>query len=264
MPRAACASKLRPNNIRHDGGAPRAEADGCVALIAGASGLTGGYTLDALLAAPDVSRVVAVTRRPLGREHPRLANRIVQFERLESQLKGTACDAALCCLGTTLRKAGSQQRFRAVDVDCVLAFARAAKAANASRFIVISSVGADPNSRNFYLRTKGEMEEELEGIGFESLDILQPSMLLAWRAEMRPLELLASTLMPFAAPLLRGRYAPYRGIAARTVAAAMLGALRSGRRGVQRYTYEGIQGLARLTTPRTRPLAAAKAPAKAR
>jgi len=241
-----------------------AEGEGNIALLAGASGLTGGYVLDALLAAPDVSRVIAVTRRPLGRENSRLANRIVQFERLESQLKGTACDVALCCLGTTLRKAGSQQRFRAVDVDCVLAFARAARAANARRFVVMSSVGADPNSGNFYLRTKGEMEEELEGVGFESLDILQPSMLLAFRAEMRPLELLGSALMPLAAPLLRGKYAPYRAISARTVAAAMLGATRSGRRGVQRYTYEGIEALARLTTPRTRPVAPAKAPARAR
>jgi len=236
-----------------------AEGQGSVALLAGASGLTGRLTLDALLAAPDVSRVIAVTRRPVGGEHPRLANRIVQFERLESQLKGTLCDVALCCLGTTLRKAGSQQRFRAVDIDCVLTFARAAKAANARRFVVMSSVGADPNARNFYLRTKGEMEEDLEGVGFESLDILH-----AWRAEMRPLELAASALMPLAAPLLRGKYAPYRAISARTVASAMLGATRSGRRGVQRYTYEGIQALARLTSPRTRPLAPAKASARAR
>jgi uncharacterized protein YbjT (DUF2867 family) len=241
-----------------------AEGEGSVALLAGASGLTGGYTLDALLAAPDVTRVIAVTRRPLGRENSRLANRIVQFERLESQLKGTVCDVALCCLGTTLRKAGSQQRFRAVDIDCVLGFARAAKAANARRFVVMSSVGADPSSRNFYLRTKGEMEEELEGVGFESLDILQPSMLLAFRAEMRPLELVSSALMPLAAPLLRGKYAPYRAISARTVAAAMVGATRSGRRGVQRYTYEGILALARLSAPRMRPLAPAKASARAR
>ena len=241
-----------------------AEGDGGIVLLAGASGLTGALTLDALIGAPDVSRVIAVTRRPLGREHSRLANRIVQFERLESQLKGTVCDVALCCLGTTLRKAGSQQRFRAVDIDCVLTFARTAKAANARRFVVMSSAGADPNSRNFYLRTKGEMEEELEGVGFESLDILQPSMLLAWRAEMRPLEFLASALMPLAAPLLRGKYAPYRAIAASTVAAALLGATRSGRRGAQRYTYDGIQALARLTTPRTRPLTPAKAPVRAR
>jgi uncharacterized protein YbjT (DUF2867 family) len=241
-----------------------AEGESRVALLAGASGLTGGYTLDALLAAPDVSRVLAVSRRPLGREHPRLANRIVQFERIETQLKGTSCDVALSCLGTTMRKAGSQQGFRAVDVDCVLAFARAARAAGARRFVVISSVGANPTARNFYLRTKGEMEEELEGVGFESLDILQPSMLLSWRSEMRPLELIARAFMSVANPLLRGNYAPYRGISARTVGAAMLGATRSGRRGVQRYTYEGILALSRLAPARGRPLAPSKAPAGAR
>jgi len=240
-----------------------AESEGRIALLAGASGLTGGYTLDALLEAPDVTRVLAITRRPLGREHPRLANRIVQFERLEAQLKGASCDLALCSLGTTLRKAGSQQRFRAVDVDCVLAFARAARAAGAKRFVVVSSVGADLGSRNFYLRTKGQMEQGLEALGFESLDILQPSLLLAWRGEMRPLELVACALMPLLNPLLRGKYLPYRAISARTVAAGMLGATRSGRRGVQRYTYEGIEALSRLG-PRARPVAPAKAPAGAR
>jgi len=92
------------------------DAEGNVVLLAGGSGLTGGCTLEALLDATDVSRVLAVSRRPLGGEHPRLANRIVQFDRLESQLKGSSCQVAMCCLGTTLRKAGSQERFRAVDV----------------------------------------------------------------------------------------------------------------------------------------------------
>jgi len=241
-----------------------ADTEGNIALLAGASGLTGGCALDALLDAPEITRVIAVSRRPLGREHPRLANRIVQFERLETQLRGATCHMALCCLGTTLRKAGSQERFRAVDVGCVLAFARAAKAAGARRFVVISSVGADPDSRNFYLRTKGDMEQELEAVGFESLDILQPSMLLSRRGEMRPLELLACALMPLVNPLLRGNYLPYRGISARTVGAAMLGATRSGRRGVQRYTYEGIMALSRVSAPRARPLTPAKAPAGAK
>jgi uncharacterized protein YbjT (DUF2867 family) len=235
-----------------------------VVWLAGASGLTGGCVLDALLEAPDVSRVLAVSRRPLGREHPRLANRIVQFGRLEEQLKGASCDVAFCCLGTTLRKAGSQEQFRAVDVDCVIAFARAAKAANARRLVVISSVGADPGARNFYLRTKGEMERGLEELGFESLDILQPSVLLSWRSEMRPLELVAGLLMPLVNPLLSGNYLAYRGIPARTVAAAMLGAMRCGRRGVQRYTYEGIQALTRVSAPRPRQAAPTKASAGAR
>src|ERR1700756_1416032 len=143
------------------GGIPMGAAEERFVLLAGANGLAGGCALDALLEAPEVQRVTAVSRRPLARQHRRLANRIVQFERLEAQLKGASCDVALCCLGTTIRQAGSEQAFRAVDVDCVLAFARAAKAAGARRFVVISSVGADTNARNFYLRTKGEMEEQL-------------------------------------------------------------------------------------------------------
>jgi uncharacterized protein YbjT (DUF2867 family) len=221
------------------------EPDGMIALLAGASGLVGGWALDALLGAPETKRVVAVSRRPLPRQHPRLANRIVQFEHLESQLKGARCDVALCALGTTLRKAGSQQAFRAVDFDCVLAFARAALAANARRLVVISSIGANPASRSFYLRVKGEMEAALQELRFESLDILQPSLLLSTRRELRPLELGAALLMPLVNPLLRGNWLAYRGISARTVGQAMLGATRLGRRGLQRYTYEGIQALAR-------------------
>jgi len=222
-----------------------------VALLAGASGFVGNLALDDLLEAPDIARVFAVTRRPLGREHPRLANRIVRFEQIETQLKGVSCHVALCALGTTIREAGSEQAFRQVDVDAVLAFARAAKAAQAQRFVVVSSVGADPRSKNFYLRTKGEMEEALVGVGFTSVDILQPSLLLGWRGEIRPLELAAATLMPLVNPFLVGKREPLRGIPARTVAAAMVGVTRSGRRGVQRHTYSAIKALSRMKPQRT-------------
>jgi uncharacterized protein YbjT (DUF2867 family) len=241
-----------------------AEPDARIALLAGASGLTGSHALEALLAAPEIARVVAISRRSLRREHTRLANRIVQFERLEAQLKGVSCDVALCCLGTTRRQAGSAEAFRAVDVDCVLSFARAAKAAGARRFVVVSSVGANPAARNFYLRTKGEMEQQLLTVGFESLDILQPSLLIGWRGEVRPLELAALVVMPLANPLLRGKYLPYRAISARTLASAMLGATRSGRRGVQRYDWEGLQALARLGARRPSAPAQPRAPARAR
>ncbi len=230
-----------------------------VVLLAGASGLTGGHVLEALLGAADFSRVIAVTRRPLAREHPRLANRIVQFERLETQLQGVACDVALCCLGTTIARAGSRESFREVDVDYVVAFARAALAARAQRLVVMSSVGADSRSRNFYLRTKGEMEEELEKLGFAALDILQPGLLLGWRHEMRPLELAGTVLMPLVNPLLFGRLAAFRAIPARRVAAAMVGATRSGRKGVQRYLDPGIDALARLAPPVAAPAPERKA-----
>jgi uncharacterized protein YbjT (DUF2867 family) len=224
-----------------------------IVLLAGASGLVGKNALDALLDAPDIGRVFAVTRRPLGREHPRLANRIVQFDNMEGQLKGTTCDVAVCCLGTTLRQAGSESAFRRVDVDYVLAFARTAKAAQAQRFVVVSSAAADAGSRNFYLRTKGEMEDAVAGVGFVSLDILQPGPLLGLRSQMRVLELGAMLVMPLVNPFLRGAREAFRGISAQTVGAAILGATRSGRKGVQRYTYAGIQALAKLKSVRAVP-----------
>jgi uncharacterized protein YbjT (DUF2867 family) len=230
-----------------------------VVLLAGASGLVGSLALDVLLDAPDIARVFAITRRPLGREHPRLANRIVQFENMEAQLKGLTCQVAVCCLGTTLRQAGSQEAFRRVDVDHVLAFARTAKAAQAQRFIVVSSAAADAQSKNFYLRTKGEMEEAVAQSGFVSLDILQPGPLLTMRSPVRPLELGALLVMPLVNPFLRGEREAYRGISAKTVAAAILGATRSGRKGIQRYTYAGIEALSRLKSLYTAPVANPKA-----
>jgi len=230
-----------------------------IVMLAGASGLVGKNALDAFLDSPDTGRVFAITRRPLGREHSRLANRIVQFENIETQLKGLTCHVAVCCLGTTIGQAGSEAAFRRVDVDYVLSFARTAKAAQAQRFIVVSSAGADKQSKNFYLRTKGEMEEAVAGVGFTSLDILQPGPLLALRNPMRPLELGALLLMPLVNPFLRGERQAFRGISAKTVGAGIVGAVRSGRRGVQRYTYDGIEALARLKSVRTIPLPDPKA-----
>jgi uncharacterized protein YbjT (DUF2867 family) len=212
-----------------------------VALLAGATGLVGAALLEILLEAGDFSRVVAVTRRPLAREHPRLANRTVQFDKIAAQFAGFSCHTAFCCLGTTIRTAGSEEAFRRVDVDHVLAVARAA---HAQRFIVVSSAGADSHAKSFYLRTKGEMEEGLVAMNLPALDILQPGLLLGLRREIRPLELAASVLMPLVNPLLVRSYAPYRGIPVRTVALAMLGAARSARRGSNRYSYDGIVALA--------------------
>jgi len=225
------------------------DPEGKIALLAGGSGLVGGYVISAILDAPDFSRVYAVTRRQLPREHFRLANRIVLFDQLETQLKGIVCHVALCCLGTTLRAAGSQQAFRKVDFDYVLSFARAAKEAKAQRFVVVSSVSADAGSKNFYLRVKGEMEAALEALAFPALDILQPGLLLGMRREMRPAELAASLVMPVVNPFLTGAREKYRAISARTVAQAVIGATRLGKRGVYRYTHAGIKQLALVKPP---------------
>jgi len=217
-----------------------------IALLAGATGLVGGLLLKTLLDAPDYSRVYALTRRLLGKEHPRLANRVVTFERMAEQIKGLVAQDAYCCIGTTIAEAGSQEAFRAADVDAVLLFARAARAAQATRFIVVSSVGANSSSTKFYLRTKGEMEEAVTDLGFTSVDILQPSLLLGPRQGLRPAELAGRILSPLVNPFLTGPREAYRAIPAETVAKAMLGASRRGARGTYRYTYAAICQLATI------------------
>jgi uncharacterized protein YbjT (DUF2867 family) len=224
---------------------PMAETPNKVALVAGSSGLVGGRLLPLLLGVPDYMRVYALTRRPVTLDHPRLANRVVRFEApLEAQLQGLQCQDAYCCLGTTRKNAGSDQAFRAVDHDLVLKFAAYALSAGAERFIVVSSVGADAGAKNLYLRTKGETERDLEQLRFRGLSILQPSMLLGSRRELRVLELLALPAMYLLSPLLLGKSARFRAIAASEVAAAMLGAARSQRKGVNRYTYNELRKLA--------------------
>ena len=229
-----------------------------VAVLAGASGLVGAHLLEVLLAAPDFARVYAVTRRPLGRDNPRLANRIVQFERLEEQLKGMTCHTAFCCLGPRPAEAASEQALRRFELGYVVAFARAAKAANAERLVLLSCAGAAA-ARSGPMRLKAEAERALEGIGFAALDILQPGPLLGLRRETSLIDLVRTFGMPLMNPLLTGARESQRGISARTVAAAMLGAARGGRRGVHRYAYTAIGALASVKAA-SRPSPAAKTP----
>ncbi len=228
-----------------------AEPPARVALLAGASGFVGARLLQVLIQSPDYSRICAVTRRPLSQQHVRVANRVVQFDRLATQLAGLRCNDAFCCLGSTLRQSGSEAERRKVDVDLVLTFANAALTFGATRLVVLSSAGADPNSRKTYLRDKGELEAALRPLKFNSLDILRPGLLLGLRSEIRPMELAAAALMPLVNPLLRGKHSRWRGISADELAFSMLGAARSQRRGV--YVYEGLhlQKLAEVGRRRT-------------
>lgn len=237
-----------------------ADTQPVVALLAGASGFVGAHVLDALLDAPEVARVLAVTRRQLGREHPRLANRIVQFDHLERQLAGLKCQVAFCCLGARLgdRAHAEEEAVRRVDLGYTLAFARAAKAAGAARLVVISAAGADVAAKSAYLRVKGELEERLTDLGFGALDILQPGIVLGWPREMAVADLARRAVMPLVNPFLVGARTVHRGIPPGTVAAAMLGTLRSGRRGAQRHTYAAICALAELR-PRSKPAVLAAA-----
>lgn len=183
--------------------------------LAGATGLVGGLALDMFLARGVA--VTAVGRRPSGRDGAREV--VADLTRAAPSIAGPF-DAAVCALGTTIAKAGGQAAFSAVDHDAVLHFARAARDAGATRFVLVSSVGADARSSNFYLRVKGETEAAVEALGFERLDLLRPGLLLGERAERRPGEAWGQRLAPFINPLLRGPLTRYAAIPAATVAAA--------------------------------------------
>ncbi len=181
-------------------------------LIAGATGLTGEHLLDRLLSEPTVSRVLAPTRRPLA-AHPHLENPVGDLATLLPTLSGEV-DTTFCCLGTTIKQAGSQEAFRAVDHDLVLAFARRARELGARHLVVISALGANPQSSVFYNRVKGETEEALKAMGWPQLTIARPSLLLGTRHDFRLGERLA-------APLLRWLPGKYRGIDACALARAL-------------------------------------------
>lgn len=170
--------------------------------MVGASGLVGSHLLARLLADPMFSSVVSLGRRPLDVFDAKLVQRTVDFASLD--LAGLpAPDVAFCALGTTISKAGSKAAFRAIDHDAVLAFAVAALAAGAQTFGVVSALGANPASRIFYNRVKGETEADLRTLGFPSLAIAQPSLLLGDRPDSRPLERVLVTISRWLSPLLK-------------------------------------------------------------
>jgi uncharacterized protein YbjT (DUF2867 family) len=183
-----------------------------VALLAGATGLVGGVLLDVLLEAGDFSRVVAVTRRPLAREHPRLANRTVQFDKIASQFAASPAIAPSAAWERPSARQGPRKHSGASTWTMCSLLRTWRRRRRRSASSSVSSVGANARSGNFYLRTKGEMEDALVAANLPALDILQPGVLLGWRRELRPLELAATLLMPLVNPLLVGPYAIYRGI----------------------------------------------------
>lgn len=213
------------------------------ALVAGATGLIGGECLRLLLAHPAYEKVVAIVRRPMALAHPKFEERVIGFESL-GELRPIAADDAFCALGTTIRKAGSKDAFYAVDHDAVVNFAYWARGGGARTFAVVSSLGANASSGNFYLATKGDAEAALREQWFPHLEIFRPSVLLGNREESRPGERIAAVLLSAARPLLGGPLAKYRAIEAATVARAMIASAQTGEKGTHVREYAEILKLA--------------------
>ncbi len=197
-------------------------------LIIGATGQVGGQLLAQALADPGVTTVVAPTRRALA-PHPKLHNPIIDFAHLPAQAPWWQADALLCALGSTLRQAGSHAAFYQIDHDMVIDSASLAHAAGTPVMVYNSSLGADPGARNFYLRVKGEVERDLGHVGFHSLSLVRPSLLIGGpRPDARPGEQAGIWLARTCAPLIPARY---RAVPTATVASAMLAAARAARAG---------------------------------
>ena len=198
------------------------------ALLLGATGLVGGHLLTQLLESPHYARVVALTRRPMEMQHPKLIQEIIDFDRPDaSRIKG---DDLFCALGTTLKKAGSKEA--QYKIDCLYPFeiGKIARQNGARQYLLVSSVGADARSSGFYLKTKGELEEKIRALDFEHFVSARPSFLMGARVEFRLGEKIGILLAKMLAPLIPARY---RGIEAEKVARALVQLANTGEKGIQ-------------------------------
>lgn len=211
------------------------------ALVLGANGLIGNYLLFKLLQSERYARVVSLVRRPLHYAHPKLEERVVDFDRLTPA--DVRADDVFCCLGTTIGKAGSQEAFRKVDYQYPLDVGRLALANGAKQYLLVSSLGASAQSSVFYSRTKGETEDALKKLGYESLHVFRPSMLLGKRKEFRLGEEVGKVVSLLLTPAfwLIPPLRKYQGIEATKVATAMLEIAKQDVRGVHVYESDVLQ-----------------------
>ncbi len=215
------------------------------AVVLGASGLVGGFCLRALVDDADYTRVLTFGRRelpPLTRA--KVSQRVADLGSLSAEDFRGAQDV-FSALGTTIRKAGSQESFRKIDFELPLRAAEEALKAGAEQFVVVSSVGADPQSKNFYLRTNGELEQELAKLPFRAVHILRPSLLIGKRQEFRLGESIATIIAPALDLLALGPLRKYHSMRAEIVGKAMVSAAKQGTSGTSVYEYDQIIRLAR-------------------
>lgn len=188
------------------------------ALILGASGLTGQELLQLLLNDPLYRLVIVYVRKPIEKSHPKLQQQIMDYEKLDSAVQA---DDVFCCLGTTIKKAGSQQAFRLVDLVYPQKVAELQRAAGSQRFLLISAVGADERSFIFYSKTKGQVERAIMSLDYPCLCIFRPSLIMGNRTERRTGEKIAMVLAKIIGPLIIGPLKKYQPVSVGSLAKAM-------------------------------------------
>lgn len=201
------------------------------ALVVGATGLIGSHCLEELLHDDQYSYVEIWVRNVSGNSHPKLIEKLINFDKF-SELPLIDADHVFCCLGTTINKVKTKEAFVKIDKQYVSELANLADRSGCKKFFVISSIGANKNTNNFYLRTKGEMEEAVKSYSIPEIYIFRPSMLLGKRKEFRFGEQIGKALMVIFQYLLVGKMKKYRGIQASTVAKAMLRVAKRNEKGI--------------------------------
>lgn len=195
---------------------------GKTALLLGASGLAGGHCLSYLLNDDYYSQVDVIARRPLDFHHPKLVQHLVKFDRLAEECRDIKVDDVFCCLGTTMKKAGSREAFYKVDFTYPLEVAKLSKINGAKQFLLVSALGANPKSSIFYNRVKGEVEEAIGQCGYQGFHVFRPSLLLGERQEKRMLEGMAQVAFNLLSRIMIGAFGRYRAIEGKTVAYSMV------------------------------------------
>lgn len=213
-------------------------------MLLGATGLIGGYCLDYLLGAPAYGKVVVLTRRKMKLQHAKLEQHVIDFDRLQDYRPLLRANDIFCCLGTTRSRAGSKEAFYQVDYVYCYEAARIAAEEGASQFLLISSVGADPDSLFYYFRVKGELEKAVKELPFWAVHIFQPSVLLGERPENRWGEQLAASIGKRIDSVTGGMLSRFRPIEAEVVAKTMVEVAQGLQRGIFTYPSGYLQKLA--------------------
>ncbi len=213
------------------------------ALIAGATGLVGSSLLEQLLAGNKYEKIVIITRKSIDTTHPKLIQKQIDFDSIESLKLDFQVDDVFCALGTTIKTAGSQDAFYKVDYTYVVNLGKWSAANGVKRFLIVSAMGANAKSGIFYNRVKGEMETAVSQLNIPQIVIFRPSLLMGNRKEKRVGEKIAQTVMGTLGFLFAGPLLKYKGIHADVVANAMIKSAMTEAKGYKVYESGEIQGM---------------------
>lgn len=215
-----------------------------IALVLGASGLIGKETLNLLLENNKYETVYAITRKPLGIQHDKLIQIQADSDTIKKYIEDIKVDHFFSCIGTTKAKTPDLNQYYAIDLYYPLKVAKLLHKNGCSTMSLVSSMGANASSSNFYLQLKGKVEEAVKTVGFESLHIFRPSLLLGKRDEYRFLEHMGQIIYPIIGKLFFGKLKDYKGIKAKDVASSMVNIAISNKSGTHIYQTQLIKELA--------------------